>query len=101
MDMCCVLLKHWLPFIASGSTQLSGIVRVVDHSLSALREWPVEVKNVSRQFKFGGDTLVSSYEIKFNAMVYGEALDITASVVSSVDAVLVGTPSVGRVGSDA
>eukprot|EP00913_Durusdinium_trenchii_P017657 g16596.t1 len=54
---------------------------------------PVEVNQVTRQFKFGGgETLVSTYEVKFTAWVHGQALDITASVVPGSTPFLLARP---------
>ena len=55
---------------------------------------PIVSRQIQRQFKFGGgETLTSNYEVDFTAVVHGQMLDITASVVPGATPFLLARPT--------
>ena len=55
---------------------------------------PVVSRQVTRQFKFGGgETLQSSYEVSFTAVIHGQILPVVASVVPGSTPFLLARPT--------
>ena len=60
---------------------------------------PVILQNKVRHFKFGGgETLRSDYEVEFTAIVHGQALPVTASVVPGSTPFLLARPTLEQWG---
>ena len=80
--------------VDSGATRTIVGEKVWQGWLEHAQDLPVQVTQVSRDFKFGGgETLRSSYDITFPVQVRGQDLSVTASVVPGKTPFLLARPT--------